>query len=245
MIRPVPRSSMCGSTAWLMKNAPGQVDRQNLVPVLVGQLERGLVDRDPGVVDQHVEPAVAVDHLVDRPPAILGRADVALVDARGHAVLLELLEQTPRPARVAAVAGGDRRALLGEAANDRRADPTRAAGDERHPSRSCAPGARRPRTASSVGMIVSRRLGRSLVSVLINPSPLFALSLSRFRALGQPLRDARATAPCAPPSRRPARCAPRAEPGARRPGSRSTSKNGIVPGRGAMWSAPAVITSTL
>jgi hypothetical protein len=49
-----------------------EVDREDLVPVLVVHLEHRLVDRDAGVVDEHVEPAVTVDDLGYDTPAILG-----------------------------------------------------------------------------------------------------------------------------------------------------------------------------
>ena len=113
MIRPVPRSSMCGSAAWLMKNAPDRLTASTLYQSSSVIFSAVLSIVMPGVVDQHVEAAVALDHLVDRAPAVLGRADVAPVDARGHAVLLELVQQllgllacrgrsrrrSPRPAR--------------------------------------------------------------------------------------------------------------------------------------------------
>src|SRR5438132_5195527 len=85
-MRPVPRSSMCGRTAFDMKKGAGQVDRQHLVPVLVGHLQNGAVDRDAGVIDEDVQAAVAVDDLAHRAPAVLGRADVALVDSGRHAM---------------------------------------------------------------------------------------------------------------------------------------------------------------
>src|SRR6266851_4111696 len=57
----------------------GQVDRDDLLPVLVGHLGHGPVDGDPGVVHQDVEPAVLVDHLVQHPAAVIGLTDVAVV----------------------------------------------------------------------------------------------------------------------------------------------------------------------
>jgi hypothetical protein len=64
------------------KERARQVDRDHLVPILVGHLQHGLVNRDAGVVDQDIEAAVLLDHVRHGAPAILGRADVALVDAR-------------------------------------------------------------------------------------------------------------------------------------------------------------------
>src|SRR3954454_16035331 len=53
------------------------------------------------------------------------------MDAGIHAHLLELVLEGLRPLPVAAVAGGDGRALIGEAAADGSTDPARAAGDQR------------------------------------------------------------------------------------------------------------------
>jgi hypothetical protein len=66
-----------------------QVERITLCQVLVGHLQHGLVDRDPRVVDQDVEPAVLFDHLGDRAPAVIRRADVALVGAAVQALVRE------------------------------------------------------------------------------------------------------------------------------------------------------------
>ena len=92
---------------------------------------------------------MALDHLVHGPPAVVGRADVALMDARGDAVLLELVQQLLGVLLVAAVAGGDHRALLGEAAADRGADAARAAGHEHDPAGH--PGPAIPRRERLVG----------------------------------------------------------------------------------------------
>ena len=56
-----------------------QVDRDDLLPVLVGHLGHGPVDGDAGVVHQDVDPAVVVDHLAQHPAAVIGVTDVALV----------------------------------------------------------------------------------------------------------------------------------------------------------------------
>src|SRR4051812_4238778 len=76
MMRPDPRSNMCGNTAWLRKNAPERLTASTTEPVLVGELEHCAVDRDARVVDEDVQAAVLFEDLVDRPPAIPRRADV-------------------------------------------------------------------------------------------------------------------------------------------------------------------------
>ena len=71
-----------------------------------------------------------LEHFGDRAPAVIGGVDVALMHARVDAVLAKLLQELLSVLRVPAVAGGDDRALFGEAAGDRGADSARAAGDE-------------------------------------------------------------------------------------------------------------------
>jgi hypothetical protein len=61
------------------EESAGQVDAENLVPVLVIHLGGDLVDRDSGVVDQDVEPPVLADDLAHHPAAVAGDADAALV----------------------------------------------------------------------------------------------------------------------------------------------------------------------
>jgi hypothetical protein len=68
----------------------GEVDGEDLVPVLVFELEGELVGGDAGVVDEDVEAAVAVDDLLDGLSAIVGGGDVALVDRAGGALGLEV-----------------------------------------------------------------------------------------------------------------------------------------------------------
>src|SRR5215467_14095460 len=103
----------------------GQVDRDHLLPVVIGHLGHDLVDRDPGVVDQDVEPAVLLDDLADHPAAVVGVTDVPLVHGGplsrvfgGHAGV-ELLRALAAPP----VTGRDVRALGGQLLADGGADP--------------------------------------------------------------------------------------------------------------------------
>ena len=135
MIRPDPRSSMCGSAAWLMKNAPDRLTASTLYQsssvifiTLLSLVMPALLTSTSS------RPWRWITSLTVH-QAIVGRADVALMDAGGDVVLLELVQQLLGVLLVAAVAGGDHGALLGEAAADRRADPARPAGHEHHPSR--------------------------------------------------------------------------------------------------------------
>ncbi len=112
---------------------PGQVDVDDLAPVLVAHLEHRPVGGDAGVVDQDVEPAVLLDHLGDAATAVLGRADVAPVHRQ--APVGEGVGEGPGELLggllVAAVAGGDVGALGRQAAADRRSDAPGPAGHER------------------------------------------------------------------------------------------------------------------
>jgi hypothetical protein len=56
-----------------------EVDVEDLLPILVLHLEHRPVRRDARVVDQDVQATVLLDDLGDRPAAVVGRADVALV----------------------------------------------------------------------------------------------------------------------------------------------------------------------
>ncbi len=113
----------------------GQVDRDDLLPVLVGHLGHGPVDRDAGVVDQDVDPAVLVDHLVQDPAAVVRAADVALVHGDplagevGHGGGEELL----RGFGAAPVARRDVGALAGQFTADGGADAAGPSGDQGHP----------------------------------------------------------------------------------------------------------------
>jgi len=57
----------------------GEVDGDDPQPVLITHLGHGPVDGDPGVVDQDVQAAVLLDDLADDAAAVLGAADVAVV----------------------------------------------------------------------------------------------------------------------------------------------------------------------
>src|ERR1035437_7905824 len=116
-----------------------EVDRDHLVPILVGHLQDRLVDRDPSVVDQDVEPPMRVNHFLDGAATVLGRTDITLMDARVNVMAAQQIQELVGAIGVAAVAGGGDRALLGEAAADRRADAARTAGYERDPSMQSRP----------------------------------------------------------------------------------------------------------
>jgi hypothetical protein len=73
---------------------------------------------------------VLLDHLVDGAPAVLRRADVALVDAAFQPLLCELADKRLGHLAVAAVTDRHVRALFGEAVADRRPDAPVTAGDE-------------------------------------------------------------------------------------------------------------------
>ena len=112
----------------------GEVDAQHFVPVVDAHLPDGTVDGDAGVVDEDVQAAVLVDDLLDDALAVVGVADVALVQGQGAAVGLDRLAQFVGALLVGGVAGADDGAGGGEAVADRGADPAGAAGDQRDAS---------------------------------------------------------------------------------------------------------------
>ena len=114
---------------------PRQVDAQDLVPVVDAHLPDGAVDGDAGVVDEDVEAAVLVDDFLDDALAVVGVADVALVQRQRAAVGLDRLAQFVGACLVGGVAGADDGARRGEAVADRGADAAGAAGDQRDASR--------------------------------------------------------------------------------------------------------------
>ena len=79
-----------------------------------------------------------LDDLADHAPAVVARGDVALVQRHRDAVIdvlgAEFLGESLGPGQVAAVAGGDRRALARQAQGDRGPDAARAPGDEGDPA---------------------------------------------------------------------------------------------------------------
>src|ERR1039457_4345769 len=113
----------------------GQVDGDDPLPVLVGHLRHGPVDRDARVIDEDVEPAMLVDDLLQHPAAVIGRTDIALVQGdpaarvfRGHD-----FEELLGGLLVAPVPGGDGGALLGQALADGRPDAAGPPGHQDHP----------------------------------------------------------------------------------------------------------------
>src|SRR5439155_9744612 len=112
----------------------GQVDGDDADPVLVTHLGHGLVDGDPGVVDQDVQAAVLLDDFAHHAPAVFRHADVSVVDgdrARvlGVHVFRELLGRLVLPP----VTGGDVRALLGQAVAYGGPDAAGPPSDQGHP----------------------------------------------------------------------------------------------------------------
>src|SRR6202048_2717318 len=117
------------------KERPGQVDCEDLVPVVVGHLGHRLVERDAGVVDQDVQAAVEVDDFADSSSTVIPARDIALMDTDLGAVTgcRQLGEKLLRLLSVPAVPRGYRCALTGQAFTARRTD---SAGTTRHESNS-------------------------------------------------------------------------------------------------------------
>ena len=134
MIRPEPRDEHVRDRRLGHVEGARQVHLQHLVPVGRGHLRDRLVDRDARVVDEDVEPAVLLDHLLDYALAVLRVADVALVQRKRASLGLDRLAQFVGARLIRGVAGCDSRAVRGECVADRRADPPGAAGDQGDPS---------------------------------------------------------------------------------------------------------------
>ena len=225
---------MCGSAAWLMKNAPDRLTAITLYQSSSVIFSTVLSIVMPALLTStSSRPWRSITSSIGA-PAIVRRADVALVDARGHAVRLAAGAAAPPPAPGR---GCSRRrrplALRGEAAAR---SPPRSRGCRRSRTpraRSSAAAGCRPGTTRRSGRSCRGAVYRSSwcsVSVLINPSPPLALLTHlAVRALGQPRGRSQARAPCAPPSRRPARCARRDGRGVRRPRSRSGRRTASCP----------------
>src|SRR5271166_2439231 len=117
------------------KERPGQIDREDPVPVVVGHLGHRLVERDAGVVDQDVQAAVEVDDLADSSSTVIPARDIALMDTDLRAVTgcRQLGEELLCLLSVPAVPSGHRCSLTGQALADRRTD---SASTTRHESNS-------------------------------------------------------------------------------------------------------------
>ena len=63
-----------------------EVDAQDFVPVVDAHLPDGPVDGDAGVVDEDVQAAVLLDDFLNDALAVLGVADVALMQGQRAAV---------------------------------------------------------------------------------------------------------------------------------------------------------------
>jgi hypothetical protein len=122
-----------------------------VVPLLGLHLAHGAVHGDARVVDEDVEPAVALDHLGHDPLAIGVVLDRALMD--GGAVVPEALKEGLGRGAVAGVAGSHTDALADQMLADRQADPTHTPRDERNVVRQ----ARAHATSSTYSLAVQGR----------------------------------------------------------------------------------------
>src|SRR3954454_14249462 len=142
MIRPVPRSSMCWSAAFERWNAPDRLTSSTFCQSSSDILKTVLSLVMPALFTRMssrpwrsrtsltVRRQSSAEALLDRPPALAGGADVALVRRRLDVRLREVRAQALRGLRVAAVAGGDVRALHRERTADRRPDAAGPSRDE-------------------------------------------------------------------------------------------------------------------
>src|SRR5579864_188864 len=109
-----------------------QVDRQDLVPVLVPHAHEEPVARQAGVVDKDIQPSPPFPRPFDQPPAGLRRGDLRLKDRSTASRLLDQAAGTLGALTVVAVVHHDPRPFPGEPNGHRRSDPAGRSGDERN-----------------------------------------------------------------------------------------------------------------
>src|ERR1700694_1735495 len=133
MIRPEPRSIMCGSAAWDVKNAP-----ERLTAITLYQSSSVIFSAVLSIVMPALLTRTSSRPCCSITSAIVRRQSSAEPRLPWCTLASRHVPAAPRRALsvpgIAAVAGGDDRLLPGEAAGDRGADPTCAAGDEDDPS---------------------------------------------------------------------------------------------------------------
>jgi hypothetical protein len=102
------------------------------VPVVDGHAQDRTVQREAGVVDEDVEPAVLLDHLTDDALAVVRVADIPLVDRRARPTILDRVTELLGARDVRGESGCDRSATMRQPPRDGGPDPARTAGDQRH-----------------------------------------------------------------------------------------------------------------
>ena len=118
-----------------LSTVPDTVDIgiHDMAPLLRGDLQGRTVDACACIVDQHVDPAEPVNHLLNCPPDVLGFGDVGRHRSRRDAERLQLLDHRCRSGRIAHqeynIAAG-----LCQGLRQSAADSSRRAGHHRHPA---------------------------------------------------------------------------------------------------------------
>jgi hypothetical protein len=119
---------MCRPTS-RAEEAAVEIDREHLTPALGRQIHRRHAGAEPGVVDQHVDPAVPVHHRGDH------GTDLGLVGDIQPVRLAAPDLVGDRPSRpLVDVAHRDMRPGLGQRVRGRSPDAAAATGDQRHPT---------------------------------------------------------------------------------------------------------------
>ena len=127
-----------------------QVDVDGLVPVVLGRLEQALGDHHAGIVDQHVDAAVAGHRLVDQAPDV-GAAGHVRRDRDGiPASRPDLRDHGVGLGRPVPVVDHDPGSLVGEPRRDGPPDPARCSGHDRDLSCQAIAGTTRATPPSTV-----------------------------------------------------------------------------------------------
>ena len=173
MIEPEPPAHHRRDGVLATQEHASDVHSHHLVPrVDVGVDDRMVrLGHDPGVVVEHVEPAIGGDGVVDHRLGVGLAADVHLDQGRLATGLPDEVDGL-RPGRLAELGDDDLRALGGEQLGGDPAHPAAAAGDDRHlvvqshgrdlldPWRSMGRGRRQSRASSARGSARGPTCGR-------------------------------------------------------------------------------------
>ncbi|MDP2334426.1 MAG: hypothetical protein Q8M19_27425 [Reyranella sp.] len=134
-MRPLPWLFITGATALVQSMGAGEIDVDDLRPFLVGEIfeisegDRLVVGR---IVDQDVEPAEALDDIVDQALHFGAPGHVTGEGGSGNLVLFEIARDPGRLFPATSVDDRDVTALRSEGVANALAEPAIAAGDDGH-----------------------------------------------------------------------------------------------------------------
>ena len=128
MAPPLP-AAIARAAAWPDQEGALQVHPQHGIEVGLGKVEEVRSLDDPGIVDQHVEPAAPFERGVDKGAGIVRAADIGADELGAAARLLDGLRRRP-PLRLVDVRHHDRPAFGRERPGTGKPDPARGTRDD-------------------------------------------------------------------------------------------------------------------